>query len=1077
MNGFIATFLRKPVMCTMMLSALCMLGVISIFKLPVGLMPNLSSPGITIITRWSGVAAGKVEEIITIPVERVVSDIPGIEKMLSTSSDGESKINLIFAHDADIMVKIVEASERIYLIRDQFPREVEQPSIIQYDPTNKPVYIMSFSSERYDLKDLREIVDKQIKLQFERIEGVSEVFVGGGFEREIQVTADPLRMSAHGISVQPLVQEIGSGNFFVPGGKLPATPGAAGGLERNVYTAAKYKSIEEMQKLFVPGEQGLMRLRQLADVRDHYRERDSISRTNGEDRVTLYIQKAGSASTLNITDACVEIYNTLKIKDIETHEVYNQGESIRDAINQVTGSCVVGGLIAVMVLYAFLRKMMMTLVIALTIPASILTTLFLMFMSGIDLNVMSLSGLALGAGMLIDNSIVVSENIDVHVARSDNLFDGVLAGTSEVFVEIISATLTTIVIFIPLIFTEPETRQLYMGLSATVTYSLLVSLVFSLTILPAFLLVVFKKKQGEEEFDLGGWLGDQSSALIVRGFAPGSFGERLSRRLPDSFTGFVARHWRSGSLGKFFNIDRLTKRYRILCRYVFRHIRYSLSIPIVFLALTPLLFQYIPKEYMSPVAAKEIEASVDLDTGIHLDRTEKVVSEIEKAVSEHPSVKELTSKIEKWHATMHIKLNPESGLDADETIEELRKVTEQFDEAFVYFDKAGEGGGSRELNIDFYGDNIKVLKEFASECSGKIQGNIKGVKQVVLRFRGPKSEIRVRPYTTKSALSGTSSQEIGSTVRQLLTGTIITKYYDKNREVDVRLIGMDKIIETPEQLYAMLLPLQERTVPLRSLAGFSKGEEETRIWRKNKRKAATITVVLENRSIDKVADEIDVLFRKMDFPEDVIYAYGEEYKKLKENQLQMLLAIGLSIVIIYLLLGALFESFAQPLLILITVPLTITAVLAFLIAIKMSLSTSVYIGLIMLGGIVVNNSILVVSAINSRFRGENPPELSKNPLSAVRHVLKESSSRVRPILMTTMTTVFGMLPMALDPSEESNLWRPLATTVSFGMTFSLLISLAVVPFACYMFYRVQSIMPAARQAALAAGNSGQSAKK
>ena len=1050
----------------MILASSCMLGVISVFKLPVGLMPNLSSPGITIITRWSGVAAGKVEEIITIPVERVVSDIPGIEKMLSTSSDGESKINLIFAHDSDIMVKIVDASERIYLIRDDFPREVEQPSIIQYDPTNKPVYIMSFSSERYDLKDLREIVDKQIKLQFERIEGVSEVFVGGGFEREIQVTADPGRMSAHGLSVQPLVNEVSSGNLFSPGGKLPGGGGTnAAGQERNIYTSAKYKTIDEMQELFIPSQAGLLRLKQLAGVRDHYRERDTISRTNGEDRVTLYIQKAGSASTLTITDECEEIYNTLEMKDIETHEVYNQGQSIRDAINQVTNSCILGGLIAVVVLYVFLKKGLMTLVIALTIPASILTTLFLMFLSGIDLNVMSLSGLALGAGMLIDNSIVVSESIDIHVKKAESLFEGVLNGTTTVFVEIISATLTTIVIFIPLIFTEPETRQLYMGLSVTVTYSLLVSLVFSLTVLPAFILLVLRKQNGKAEFDPGAWLkqtvGPAVGGFLERSSSPETKGSRF-RRITNRIARFAKRHYDAGTPGKIFNMDRLVKRYRIACRPAFRHMGYSIVIPIVFLALTPLLFQYIPKEYMSPIDSQEIEASVDLDTGVHLDRTEEVVREIEQALTKHPGVKELTSKIEKWHATMHIKLNKDMGMNADEIIDELRPIAARFDEAFVYFNKAGEGGGNRELNIDYYGDDIKVLKEFAQECSGKIQSNIKGVKQVVLRFRGPKHEIRVRPHTTKAALSGTSSQEIGSTVRQLLTGTIITKFYDKTREVDVRLMGLDDEIETPEELYALRLPLNERTVPLRSLVAFSKGEEETRIWRKNKRKTATISVVLENRSIDKVAQEIDELFRKMDFPEDVIYAYGEEYKKLKDNQLQMLFAILLSIIIIYLLLGGLFESFAQPFLILITVPLTITAVLAFLIAIGMSLNISVYIGLIMLGGIVVNNSILVVSTINHRFR-DNPPPLSKRPLSSVRFILMESSGRVRPILMTTLTTVFGMLPMALDPSEESNLWRPLATTVSFGMCFSLLISLVVVPFACYMFYRVQAILPAAKK--------------
>ena len=476
--------------------------------------------------------------------------------------------------------------------------------------------------------------------------------------------------------------------------------------------------------------------------------------------------------------------------------------------------------------------------------------------------------------------------------------------------------------------------------------------------------------------------------------------------------------------------------------------------PALLLISAPLLYQIIEKEFSSPIDSNDISASVDLETGTHLEHTRSITVQIEAAVRKHPAVKEVNAKVEKSRATLNIKLDAEQVRyrSATEIIAELRELTDPIPEAFVYYDEAGEGAGGRELDLEFFGDDTAVLKEFARETSSRIQSEVDGVDQAVLRFRDGKQDILLVPYKTKLSQNQTTTQEIGQTLRQFLSGTIVTKFYDGDREVDVRLQGRPDALATPADVRNFDLPLQGRTLALQSLVAFESGSGETRLWRKNKRKSVAISLKIKGRSVEAVARDIERVMARVEPPPDTIYAFGDEYAKLQESQREMLVAIGLSIVIIYMLLAFLFESYSQPLLIMVTVPLPAAAVMVFLAATRMPLNMSVYIGLIMLGG------ILVVSTINRELLGEGADTVRALPVGAalIRPILRAASRRIRPILMTTLTTVFGLLPMVFDFSEGSGLWRPLAMTVSFGLSVSLLISLVLVPFASYLYYRLRA---------------------
>lgn len=1025
----------------MMLSIMLMLGIVSLFRLPVGYMPDMASPGITVITRQPGVSPEKIEDTLTIPIERTVSDISGIEQLLSVSSEGESRINLIFDYESNIQSKILETSEKIQTIRDRFPRDVQEPYIVRYDPSDRSIFIVSFSSETMGLKDLRELIENEIKIKFERIEGVSQVFVGGGFEREIQIQLDDEALSVQKIPVESIQQGIDQTNVFIPVGKVNQE-----GVEKRIFLNNKFDSVEQISKtrIIIGNEKEMnhIRLNQIAEIKDHFREIQNISRTNGEERVSIYIQKAGNANTLDLTDACLDILNHLNgySEHFSHHIDYNQGKYIRQSIERLVSAGIQGGLIVIVVLFIFLRKLIPTLLVSLSIPASLVISFFFMYIFSINLNVMSLSGLAIGTGMLIDNSIVISEAIEAEVHKKKEIFDAVYAACASVFYELISSTLTSIIVFLPLLFTEPTTKLFYRDLTLTVTISLIVSLLFSLTVLPSFI-YTFSRISAEKD--------------------------RTHHRIFDTPV-FVYLHRTSDRVDLFLN--RIRERYESLSEYLFSNSRrvFMLSFLMLLLSL-PVLF-LIGKDSQNSMDTDTLNASVELKTGTNLDHTEEKVREIEKILMDHPNVAKVNSKIEKWHADLSIEIDRSGSFwkSMEEYGEEMSGLTANVKETSIYFNVAQESS-TNELNIDFFGPDMKALREIANQLSGKLQAEIPGVQQVVLRFRDPKEDMRILPRTVKLSQADLFNAEFGSGLRTFLSGNIVTKFFDRDREVDIRIMGNKRNLATPLQLETGNLPVGDKTVNIRTFSEISTVPGETKLWRKNKRISATITLKIQNRSLDRVASDAERILKNVSLPEDVTFSLGDEYKKLIQSQKDLLIAIFASVLLIYFLLGTMFESFTKPLIILSTVPLTLLVTVDFFFATGSSLNISIIIGLLMLCGIMVNTSIMLVSTIqedvkDNRSVGRDPTLKLKNRFNELfseknrTHFIQAyriSSTRIRPILMTTLTTIFGMVPMMFDFSEGSQMWRDLSLSVSFGLLASLLINMTLIPLLYYTFTNMQ----------------------
>ncbi|EHQ05104.1 efflux RND transporter permease subunit [Leptonema illini] len=1029
MSGF-SKLLGRPVAASMIVSSLSLLGVVSIFRLPLGLLPNLASPGVTILTRYPGVSSDTIERILTIPIEREMRDIPSIEKILSSSSDGESRVHLVFYPDTDVDIRMLDVREKLFQLEDRFPREVEPPSVLRYDPSNRPVFIVSFSPAQAtdeQFKRLREIVEFQIKPAFERIRGVSEVSVGGGSEREIQLQIDPHRLVALQLSEQ-VPSSLDDGNMFVPAGRLDAGRSL-------VYADSRLRSIQEIGRLFVPMEPSSREqdsnrpqipFTAFAQVLDSQRDPTSLSLSNGKERISLYIEKAGDANTLSITDECENELAVIskRFSEIQTHTVYNQGSQIKDAISQVISACIGGVVLAVAVLHFFLRRVGFTLVIGIAIPASLLTTFFLMFLFDIEMNVMSLSGLALGAGMLIDASIVVCEASAKTLVISSNQADEILhaigRAAASVRGEVIASTLSTIIVFIPLLFADHETRALYRDFTLTVSLSLLTSMIFSLTVLPVFLLRVARYQSIFPMTERQNW-------------ASANIGEH---RLIAMMRSRISDHINKIRELKILQTERWIAIY---CQIATRK-KWAVALIGGSILAAPILFVLAEKEYMARTESDTIEASVDLDPGIHLEKTRAIVENIERQIAKHPAIREINSKIESSHATLTIKIDRESG--AETTIEELQSITDGNSDGYVHFERSAEGAGGAELELDFYGEDIGAMKQFAKAFADTIQSRIPEVDRVILRFRDGRQDLALYPHTVKNEMHGVSTSAIGRSLRQLIQGNVITKYYDSTpgseREIDVRVRAKDGLIETPDDILELQLP--GTPAPIKALVRPAFEESETRIYRNNRRRSISILLQFHSGTTTSLAVKIEDLIDKSTLPPETVAAFGDSYKKMLANQSQMAASLILSVVLVYLLLAFLFENLVDPLIVLTSIPISLSFVFLLLLILNRPLNISIYIGLIMLGGIVVNNAILILAEIRSE----------QSALQTIDQFMHASFRRLRPILMTTSTTVLGMAPLLFDTGSQSALWNSLAVAVTSGLLFSMPAVLFIIPFLTYM---------------------------
>ena len=1028
----------KPVTITMLFIGIIVVGIVALMRLPVELKPNIAYGDISIIISVrGGMPPQEVEALVTKLVEEVVSTASHLENIYSTSKAGESRIWLEFEPGIDMDFAALEVKEKFSKIRDKLPKEIEKPIIAQYKESDTPIMILAVTSKVHSVEALRRIVDEQIKERILRVNGVANVDVYGGRERKILVEIDQARLQAHHVPIDNVVSSLGANNLNLLLGDIARDKNKY--LIRAIGDFKTTKDIEEIGVSTTP-QGAIIKLKDVARVRDSFLEPSSYARTDVEPVVSIYIQKESTANTVNVVNGIKK--EIVKIRPIIDKNIYikstlNQADIINEAIASVKSSLISGAILAVLILLITLRDLRPTFIIGITIPISVMATFILMYFQRLSLNVMTLSGLALGIGMLVDNSIVVLDNIDKKRAgllhspdwRKKDSF-AVIEGASEMGLAIVASTVTTIIVFLPFAFVNKETMMLWSGLAYTVTYSLLSSLFVAMTLVPALSSQMAKEPHRKRE-----------KALFKKSI--------------------------------FTKIRFLYKR-ALLFSLRFRYLVSAAA----FLALLIAVFfgLKLEKEFMVDAEEGRFTIFVELEPGAKLDVTDKMVKEIEVKLKDIKEIKTFTSRVEPWSSKIYVKLVPlaERVRSTKEVMDIIRSqadtVARKYKGGFIYFSELEESG-LKELTLDLYGYDYKVLKELAISIATRL-GAIQGFEDIRMSRISGRPEWLVKVDKQRVGQFGFTTQDIADTLHGEVRGLRATLFHTEAREIETVSRLKKEYRENLDDIRKLVIYTPEgEPVLLEQVANFVPEIGSSEIIRKNKTRVVHITALVSKGSLQKAVERVRVSLGDMEFPKDYYWRVGGNYERNIESEkelwafpftlmspyVQMPGVLWITILLVFMVLACLFESFSQPFVIMFSVPLAIIGVVSALFIAHKPISRGVIIGAIMLAGIVVNNAIILVDRINF-LRTRKDGLRSNKHWEIMKAAIASGEDRLRPIWMTTSTTILGLVPMAFDKSESANLWSPLAITVIGGLTSSTIMTLFLVPSMYLIFEDVRRVL-------------------
>ncbi|TGM06662.1 efflux RND transporter permease subunit [Leptospira jelokensis] len=985
MEVFLITFIKRRITVIMCICALIGFGIASLGELNYELMPKRQSNVLSIITRYPGNSPSRIEELITKPIEKQIVGVGGVEKILSSSEEGESRVTIFFYESESLKYKSVELKSKIDIVRASFPREVDEPYIVRFNPEDRPIFVIRLVSKTSSLKEIREIAEKRLKSIFERIPGVGEVLVIGGRYREIRIDLKKGKLLSSGLMPSSIMSLISSFNRDMYLGKI-----LDGSSEIEVRLRNRIRNVDDIRSLTlqIGEDKKLIKLTDLATIYDGERDLIDLSREKGEENVSIHIKKNSQA---NILEVCEKIKSQIALSsfaDLNFDISYDQSKYIESALESVTFSGIVGAIACSIIVLIFLNNYIYTIIVSITIPIAILIAFTFLHFLGKSLNIMTLAGLALGVGVLIDSSIVMIEKINSNLLNQ--VKKPIDSAVSALWKELLASSITNIIVFIPLLFASSDFRANFLDLATSVTICVVIAYFLSLILVP--MLADWVIKDAEQNIKFG----------ILKEF--------LNR--------FEFKFWNSYLNSKLFQIIHANHK-KILYLLIF---------------LGSISSFFIKKEYIDIQGSKEIAASVELPTGTSLPVTSDVVKKLEKILQDIDGVDKITSKVEKWHADLTIKLK--ADVNNPESIKpKLRTAVEPVTEAFVYFHDSNSIGSNKELDIDLIGDDQKKLKEIAKDISESIK-NLPKTDQVIYRFRDGKKEFTLNLDREKIRLSNLSNQIISDFSRTALQGSIPTKIFENDREVDIRIRFEEEDRREVDDIRNSIISSGHSNVSLKDLVKMEKNISDTRINRKNKRRMITITATCKDASLSEYAAEVEAQLEKYEFPTNYFYEFGDSIKKLRRSQIEMIGFILFAVILTYAVLSILFQSLTLSLVIMIMVPINLLITTFFLYVLGQSYNLSTYIGFILLAGLSINNSIMLL---------ENYLSLEKMEMSIYDRISLAKKNRKKAMQMTTLTTIIALLPGIFLTSEGSEFWRPMSFSVVIGMTISYSTAIKIFP--------------------------------
>ncbi len=1011
--------IHRPIFTTMVTLMVVLLGVISLVRLPVDLMPDLNYPAVTVRTTYEDASPEIVEELITRPIEQAVSSAPGVKEVTSTSSEGNSSVRVTFVWGTDLDAGANDVRDRLDRVARVLPDEADRPTLYKFDTASFPIMVLGAASH-LDPVSLTRLLENQVRYRIERVPGVAALGLWGNRQREIQVNLDKDRVRALGLDLAEIVSRIRGGNVNLPAGRIDR-----GTMEVQIRTPGEYSSLDELRETVIAVRGGApVLLRDVATVEDTWEEVRQMARIDGVPGVRLAVNKQSGANTVEVAKGVLAEVERINrdLPQVRLVPIMDTARYIRRSIRNVSSSALYGGVLAVLVLLFFLRDVRSTLVIALSIPISIVATFALIYFAGYTVNIMTLGGLALGVGMLVDNSIVVLENIfRLRDEAGKGAMEAAREGCDEVVMPVIASTLTTVVVFLPLVFVRGLSGVMFKQLAVVISFALLCSLASALTLVP----------------------------MLAARLLGGTGGNGAAR-------GPVSR-WIGAAL------RRLEAVYHDLLHLCLRHRPSVVVLSVALIAGALALTRFVGSELMPATDEGEVRVSLEMAVGTRLALVDEAMAKVEAICrAEVPEMESMIASIggggwqgggtHKGEVRISLVKASQRTRTSEQIAAALRPRLAAIPGAVIRT-RAGQGlflfrmmtAGSEQIEIDLRGHDIEAADELARRVREIVAG-VRGITDVRLSRDpgGPEETICID--RRKAEAMKVSVSRIATTLETVLAGTSAGNYREAGDEYRILVQFKDAESLTMDEILNLTVPNADgEPVMLRNVVTVSPRTGPANIDRKDQERVLTVRANLSGRDMGSAIAEIRGALAQIPLPPDFAIVFSGEYEEQQTAFRELALSMVLSLILVYMVMACQYESLRDPFVVMFSVPLAIIGVVLMLFFTDTTFNIQSFIGCIMLGGIVVNNAIVLVDHINLLRR--------RDGMGLYAAIEEAGRRRLRPILMTALTTILGLLPLALGLGEGGEAQAPLARAVIGGLCSSALITLLLVPVVYSLFER------------------------
>ena len=1082
---------------------LVLFGAISWSSLKVNLLPDLSYPTLTVRTEYTGAAPSEIENLVTEPVEEAVGVVKGLSKLHSISRPGQSDVVLEFAWGTDMDQASLDVREKLENLN--LPLDVLPPVLLRFNPSTEPIIRLVLSvPENFkgdveaELIRLRRYADDELKKSLEPVEGVAAVKVGGGLEDEVQVRLDERRLAQLNMPASLVIDRLGQENVNISGGRI-----AEGNERYLVRTVNQFRTLDEMRDMLISVQNGVpIRLRDVAEIEQSHKEREAMIRLRGSEAVELAIYKEGDSNAVTVAHAVRERLAALQKagEPVQTGGPGNEqaakaappvvrpeGEYvlggytlrtiqdtsvfIENAIHEVRNEAIVGGLLAILIIFVFLRDGWSTLVISLSLPVSIIATFFFMDQLDLSLNVMSLAGLALATGMVVDDSIVVLESIAKARERGLGVLQAAIAGTKEVSMAVVASTLTTVAVFFPLVFVQGVAGQLFKDQALTVSIAMVISLIVSLTLIPMLSSIKAKpplafvdEEVPESIFTALGntlrkrrftaWIPAVSGRIFgfLKKFWNLTLGRLFSAIMPAvlkfvlvQFPAFIT--WVAGIAIKPYDVA--AKRYHEILPGALQRPWLVLGSAAAAFVVSLGLLSTLGADLIPQLAQDRFEMTARLPSGTRLSDTDALVRAFQQAHQNDPEIKALygvsgtgtrldASPTESGEnvAKLMVVLNQYSPEREAAVTERMRATASKYPGVEVKFGRPQLLNFSSPLEVEIRGSNLPAIEKAARRLAVRMQERPQ-FADVKTTVQEGYPEIQIIFDQERAAALGLTDRQISDQIVRQVRGEVATRYSFRDRKIDVRVRARETDRASVEAIRNLIVnPQSENPITLGAVADVKETLGPSEINRVEQDRVAIVSSNLRDVDLGSAVAEVRRLVAEEPLGTEIQLSFGGQSEELDASQNSLMFAFALAIFLVYLVMASQFESLLHPFVIMFSVPLAIVGAALALFIVGSPVSVVVFIGLILLVGIVVKNAIVLIDKVN-QLRDEGVPKRQA--------ICDAAESRLRPIIMTTLTTLFGFAPLAFFAGEGAEVRQPMAITVIGGLIVSTLLTLVVIP--------------------------------